>query len=153
MGKKVIEGEKELYEQLKIIISKEYEVKEVLGMIEKGSYNLKTGVICVKAEMEYLYKIKTLLHEYAHAIDFTIHPELEIRRNQREVVAESVAFLVSLRLGLDTSRESISYIKSWLNHEDELYQIIDMVREIALMVISYLENSSEFTFYIDKENY
>ncbi len=99
--------EKELYEKLKEIISKEHEIKEIKGITVRGAYYLETGVICIREEEEYLQKIKTLLHEYAHALDFSIYPELEISRNRRELVAESVAFVVSLRLGLDTSTSTI----------------------------------------------
>ena len=108
------EQEQEIYEKLKAFISTEHPVQEVTGTASKGSYNLATGVISVRSDVEYLQKIKTLLHEFAHAIDFAMHPEEDISRNRRELIAESVAYVVSMRLGLDTSRYSISYIKSWL---------------------------------------
>lgn len=140
--------EKELYEKLKEIISKEHEIKEIRGITARGAYHLETGVIFIKADVEYLQKIKTLLHEYAHAVDFTIHPELEISRNRRELVAESVAFVVSLWLGLDTSRYSISYIRSWLNDKNELELIEDTVQKIVEIMIKHLEESSDITFSI-----
>ena len=108
------EQEQEIYEKLKAFISTEHSVQEVTGTASKGSYNLATGVISVRSDVEYLQKIKTILHEFAHAIDFAMHPEEDISRNRRELIAESVAYVVSMRLGLDTSRYSISYIKSWL---------------------------------------
>lgn len=97
------EQEKEIYGRLLAVISREYTVKEVKGTASKGSYNLETKVISVRSDLEYLQKIKTLLHETAHAVDFSLHPEPDISRNRRELIAESVAFVVSLRLGLDTS--------------------------------------------------
>lgn len=106
--------EQQIYESLKAFISIEHEVKEVRGTASKGSFNLLTGVICIREDMEYLQKIKTIIHEYAHAIDFELHPQEDIERNRRELIAESVAFIVSQRLGLDTSSYSMSYIKSWL---------------------------------------
>ena len=81
------DAEKEIYDRLLAFISTEHTVKEVAGTASKGSYNLDTGVICVRADLEYLQKIKTLLHEYAHAIDFKMHPEPDVSRNRRELIA------------------------------------------------------------------
>lgn len=98
------EQEKQIYETLVTIISRKHTVNEVERTSSKGSYNLESSVISVRSNLEYFQKIKTLLHEYAHAIDFKMNPESDIRRNIRELVAESTAFIVSERLGLDTSR-------------------------------------------------
>ena len=104
------DAEKEIYEKLVRFISTEHQVKEVTGTASKGSYNLDTGVICVRGDLEYLQRIKTLLHEYAHALDFKMHPEPDVFRNRRELIAESVAFVVAMRLGLDTSSYSMNYL-------------------------------------------
>ena len=152
------EQEKEIYEKLKAFISTEHPVQEVTGTASKGSYNLETGVISVREDVEYLHKIKTLLHEYAHAIDFTMHPEEDISRNRRELVAESVAFVTCMRLGLDTSRYSVGYIKSWLKDRDELKIVADTVQKVAAKIINNLAGSSDSAFsYLreeseDKEN-
>lgn len=61
---------------------------------------------------EYLQRIKTLLHETAYAYDFAMNPNDDIPRNRRELIAESVAFVISMRLGLDTSSYSMGYIQS-----------------------------------------
>lgn len=146
------EAEKEIYERLLAVISKEHTVKEVLGTASKGSYNLDTRVISVRADLEYLQKIKTLLHEYAHAIDFTMHPEEDIQRNRRELIAESVAFVVALRLGLDTSSYSMSYIQSWLKDKDELKLIADAVQKVSAHIINQLAESVDSAFSNLKED-
>lgn len=140
------EQEKEIYERLKAFISMEHPVQEVMGATAKGSYHLETGVICVRADMEHLQKIKTLLHEYAHSLDFAMHPEEDISRNRRELVAESVAFVVSMRLGLDTSRYSVGYIKSWLRDKDELKVVADTIQKVAARIIHNLAGSSDSAF-------
>lgn len=147
--------EKEIYEKLKAFISMEHPVQEVTGTASKGSYNLETGVISVRADVEYLQKIKTILHEYAHSIDFAMHPGQDISRNRRELVAESAAFVVSLRLGLDTSRYSMGYIKSWMKDKDELKIVADAVQKVAAKIINNLAGSSDSAFSDlkeDKEN-
>lgn len=146
------EQEKEIYEKLKAFISKEHPVLEVTGTASKGSYNLETGVISVRSDVEYLQKIKTILHEYAHSIDFAMHPEEDIRRNRRELIAESVAFVVSLRLGLDTSRYSMGYIQSWLKDRDELKIVADTVQKVAAKIINNLAGSSDSAFSNLKED-
>ena len=140
------DAEKEIYERLLAFISTEHIVQEVTGTASKGSYNLDTGIICVRADLEYLQKIKTLLHEYAHAIDFKLHPEPDVSRNRRELIAESVAFVVSMRLGLDTSSYSMSYIKSWLKDADELKIIADTVQKVSARIINNLAESSDSAF-------
>ena len=145
------EQEKEIYERLLNVISKEHCVQEVSGTASKGSFNLETEVISIRGDLEYLQKIKTLLHEYAHLLDFQMHPEDDISRNRRELIAESVAFIVSLRLGLDTSRYSMSYIKSWLKDKEELKIIADSVQKIAYTIITELAESSDSAFSMLKE--
>lgn len=145
------EQEKEIYERLLGVISKEHCVQEVSGTASKGSFNLETKVISIREDLEYLQKIKTLLHEYAHLLDFKMHPEDDISRNRRELIAESVAFIVSLRLGLDTSRYSMSYIKSWLKDKEELKIIADSVQKIAYTIITELAESSDSAFSMLKE--
>ena len=83
------EQEKEIYERLFTVISKVHCVQEVSGTASKGSFNLETKVISIREDLEYLQKIKTLLHEYAHLLDFQMHPEDDISRNRRELIAES----------------------------------------------------------------
>lgn len=145
------EQEKEIYERLLNVISQEHCVQEVSGTASKGSFNLETEVISIRGDLEYLQKIKTLLHEYAHLLDFQMHPEDDISRNRRELIAESVAFIVSLRLGLDTSRYSMSYIKSWLKDKEELKIIADSVQKIAYTIITELAESSDSAFSMLKE--
>ena len=146
------DAEKEIYEKLVRFISTEHQVKEVTGTASKGSYNLDTGVICVRGDLEYLQRIKTLLHEYAHALDFKMHPEPDVSRNRRELIAESVAFVVAMRLGLDTSPYSMSYIKSWLKDVDELKIIADTVQKVSALIINNLAESSDSAFSILKED-
>lgn len=138
--------EQEIYEKLKEIIGKEHTIKEVTGTASKGSYNLATGVISVREDLDYFHKIKTILHEYAHAIDFKMHPKPEISRNKRELIAESVAFVVSLRLGVNTSSYSMSYIQSWLKDKNELKAIADTVQKVAVTIINKLAESSDSAF-------
>lgn len=140
------EQEQQLYENLKAYISTVHPVQEVTGTSSKGSYNLETSVISVRADLESAQKVKTILHEYAHSLDFARDPDESISRNRRELVAESVAYVVSMRLGLDTSRYSTGYIKSWLTDKDELKAVADTVQKVASAILSNLASSGIAAF-------
>ena len=120
--------------------------REVENTSSKGSYSVSTGVICVRSDLEYTQKIKTIIHEYAHCIDFTLNPDVEISRNKRELIAESVAFVVSMHLGIDTSSYSIGYLKTWLKDKDEMKEIADIVQKIASIIINELAESLDPAF-------
>ena len=143
--------EKALYESLISYVSKEYCVQECDCGSSKGSYNLETHVISINNKIEYRQKIKTLLHEYSHAMDFKMHPDDDITRNKRELIAESTAFVVCLRLGVDTSSYSFSYLKSWLKEPDELKELADSVQKISYEIINGLAGSSDSAFLNLKE--
>ena len=138
--------EKEIYERLKAHISDRQPFEEVEGTSSKGSYSIETGVIRVRSDLDYVQKIKTVIHEYAHCIDFSLNPSKDISRNKRELIAESVAFVVSLRLGIDTSSYSMSYLKTWLKDRDELKEIADTVQKVASTIINELAGSTDSAF-------
>lgn len=147
------EEEKALYERLRAVISQEYTVKEVIGIAAngsaKGSYNRSTGIISIRGDLEAVQKCKTILHELAHAEDFKLNPDDEdIPRNKRELIAESVAFVLSSRLGLDVSRYSTGYIKSWMKDENELISVADTVQRVSAAIIDKLAQSEDFAFLI-----
>ncbi len=146
------ETEKEIYEKLFSVLSQKFTIKEVTGTSSKGSYNLESGVISIRTDLEYLQRIKTLLHEVAHHYDFELNPKDDIPRNRREITAESVSYVVSLRLGLDTSAYSFSYIQSWLKDKDELKIIADTVQKISFIIINLLAESSDSAFSILQES-
>ena len=76
--------------------------------------------------------LKTAFHETAHKL---LHdPKLEIvtvkvPRNEKEIQAESVAFMVAEKLGLDTSEYSFPYIASWSDGK-QMEQLRDCLHEI-----------------------
>lgn len=141
-----------LYERLKAVISREYTIKEVVGIAPnggaKGSYSRATGIISIRGDLEPVQKCKTILHELAHAVDFELNPDEDIPRNKRELIAESVAFTLASRLNLDTSRYSVGYIKSWMKDENELMSIADTVQRVSAAIIEKLAESSDFAFLI-----
>lgn len=144
------EEERALYEHLRAVISREHTVKEVIGIAAngsaKGSYNRVSDTISIRGDLEAVQKCKTILHELAHAVDFNLNPDEDIPRNKRELIAESVAFVLSSRLGLDTSRYSTGYIKSWMKDENELISVADTVQRVSAAIIDKLAQSEDFSY-------
>ncbi len=142
--------EHEIYERIKAAISKHHNVTET-ETGPKGVYNIETTDISVRADLSDVQKIKSLLHEYAHCIDFYLHPDKDISRNRRELIAESVAYVVSMSLGIDTSPYTTGYLKTWMTEKDELKAVADTVQKVSMKIIDELAGSDDPAFFMLKE--
>jgi hypothetical protein len=67
--------------------------------------------IRVKASNSGQQQVKTLAHELGHALLHTVDNDLP--RDHKEIEAESVAYIVSKVLGIDSSGYSFGYVTSW----------------------------------------
>lgn len=87
----------------------------------KGCYNSLTNEIKIQPDMSETQTIKTMIHEIAHSI---VHSDenlnqlkqkdnVEFSKNEKEVQAESIAYIVSSHLGIDTSDYSFPYVATW----------------------------------------
>ena len=120
-----------VFTALRKVTGIDFEFAEIQGDA-KGYYNSAANRIVIKSGMSDAQTLKTAFHETAHKL---LHdPDLAIAtvkspRNEKEVQAESVAFMVSERLGLDTSEYSFPYIASWSDGK-ELEQLRDCLQEI-----------------------
>lgn len=98
----------------------------------KGYYSPAEDKIVIKTGMSDAQTLKTVFHETAHKL---LHdPKSEIvtaksPRNEKEVQAESVAFMVAEKFGLDTSEYSFPYIASW-SEGKQLEQLKNALQEI-----------------------
>ncbi len=138
------EEEKAIYDALFEYVSKSYPVQEVTGTSAKGSYNIETHEITIRKDLEPKHKVHSIIHELSHAVDFTMHPDSEIARNKRELIAESCAFVVCIRIGIDASSYSFPYLKSWLKDPKELKEIADCVQQVSAHIINGLAESEDF---------
>ena len=120
----------------------ELPVKELSDLTAKGHYNETSKAITINSSLDTIHKIKTLLHEYAHYIHVTHYPDNE-PEDLCELIAESVAFIVSNYLNFDTSDYSFPYIASWLKDPKELKIIGSKVTKIASDIISLLQSSDK----------
>lgn len=84
-----------------------------------GCYTENDGApkIIIDSSLSEIQTVKTLIHEIAHSrlhsSTSTEKSEKKKTRDQRELEAESVAFIVCSHFGIDTSDYSFPYILSW----------------------------------------
>lgn len=109
------------------------------------SYDAKT--ITINNGMSQAQNIKTLLHEIAHS---RLHDPNKTfdrpSRDKREVQAESVAFVVANKLGLDTSDYSFDYIAGWSSNQEikELKESLEIIqKEASAMIVGIQEKYQE----------
>ncbi len=86
------------------------------GMTTWGERSVK-----VADDLEPPQRIKTLLHEWAH-VQLGHEHRLTGDRDVKEVEAESVAYLLSQTIGLDSQSYSIPYVTGWAGGDAELVQ-------------------------------
>ena len=98
----------------------------------KGYYSYGEQRIVIQENLSGAQAIKTVIHECAHAL---LHdpekklPTANTSRSDKEVQAESVAYIVASRYGIDTSDYSFPYIASW-SHGKQLEQLNRFLNEI-----------------------
>lgn len=133
-----VDGYANLWETLVALSPVPVEVGECGGA--NGFYRRgEAPFIRVQEGMSEQQAVKTLLHEIAHA---TLHAGDDVPgQRTREVEAESVAYVVSGHLGIDTSSYSFGYIAGWAisKEAEELQESADRIREAAHDLIKALE--------------
>ena len=126
----------ELYHQLQTKL--DIPVIERADIAANGQYNLLNGEVTIKSSLHPVHKIKTLIHEYAHHIHCS-HFFNDEKKSERELIAESVAFVACQHLNIDSSDYSFPYLRTWLDEPKQLKQLGDKISKIAAMVIEKLK--------------
>lgn len=112
--------------------------------IAKGYYSASENRIVIRTGMSDAQTLKTVFHECAHKL---LHdPELKLptvqaSRSEKEVQAESVAFIVAERFGLDTSDYSFPYIASWSQGKtlETLHKVLTEIQSAAKILTNAVE--------------
>lgn len=122
----------------------------------KGCYNSLTNEITIQPDMSEVQTIKTMIHEIAHSI---VHSEenlnqlkqkenVEFSKNEKEVQAESIAYIVSSHLGIDTSDYSFPYVATWSlstdpNNLENVKQNLKCIKSTSMDLTSKLDTYME----------
>ena len=113
-----------------------------------GYYHLEDKRIALDEGMSELQTLKTAIHEIAHAklhdIDLNAPKDEQqprVDRRTREVEAESVAYTVCQRYGLDTSDYSFGYVAGWSSGRElaELKSSLETIRSAAADIINSID--------------
>ena len=107
-----------------------------------GYYHPLEKRICIRSNLPQAQTVKTLIHEITHAVLHSADTSADHEsRQRREIEAESVAYIVSARFGIDASSYSFGYIASWAeNRSTELLkESLDTIQKTASKLISLLE--------------
>lgn len=97
--------------------------------------------IVLRPGLSQIQTIKTLVHEISHAKLHTPQQDQEPKgRREKEVEAESVAYVVCQYFGIDTSEYSFGYVAGWSKGKElaELKDSLDLIHSTAGEIISAL---------------
>ena len=94
-------------------------------------------IVVVTGEASDAMNFRTLVHEVAHAL---LHPKGDHHSTpEREVEAESTAFVVCHALGLDTSDVSFPYVAEWAHGTEAVKQLASTGQRILGAATKLLE--------------
>lgn len=108
--------------------------------------------IVVDSSLSEIQTLKTLVHEIAHSrlhsSKSTEKSEKKKTKEQRELEAESVAFIVCSHFGLDTSDYSFPYILSWSAEKfrEILKDSMSDIQKVSSYIIEETEKSMSLPF-------
>lgn len=114
---------------------------ETLRSGAKGYYSHSFKQIVINGKLEPMQIAKTLVHEYAHSI---LHHDTNKSKNQKEIEAESIAFVICNYFDIDTSDYSFGYIASYAEHDlDLLKETLMNIQKEAHDLIKIIEPEHE----------
>lgn len=115
----------------------------------RGYYSDTEKIIVIQDGMTERQSVKTLVHEIAHAMLHTKEQLQECKkdRKQKELEAESVAYIVCEHYGFDSEDYSFPYIVGWVGtgFQDILKESMTVIQKTADQIIigvnKYFENN------------
>lgn len=133
-----------VFAALKKVTGIDIEFKDIKGGA-KGYYSATNNEIVIKSGMSDAQTLKTAFHEAAHNLLHDPAKDIVTNKspqNEKEVQAESVAFMVAERFGIDTSEYSFPYIASWSDGKqlEHLKSALQEIQEAAKKISSEIES-------------
>lgn len=110
----------------------------------KGYYDRNEQLIVIQEGMSEMQTIKTGIHELAHSI---IHSDEEenkkngFTRADKEVQAESTAYVVAKHFGIDSKDYSFPYVAAWAGDIERIKNNLEVVRNASNFIIENMEKS------------
>ncbi len=142
-----LEGEVKNYSNIYAALTKT--TKAEIGFTDistgaHGFYQPDSDIIRIQKGMKQEQTIKTVIHEIAHSNlhNLEARKKHEYTKEEKELQAESVAYVVSNHLGIDTSSYSFGYLANWSSDKNTLDHLeisMSIVRDEAAKIISRLD--------------
>lgn len=141
-----VDDYEKIFDALKSLASGEV-IIENIPSDANGYFSNVDNSIHIQEGMSQAQTIKTLIHELAHS---RIHnakalKDREVTRAEKEVEAESVAFIVCDHLGLDSSDYSFGYVSVWSKGKtlEELKECADVIKKSSGELINDITEKLE----------
>lgn len=110
-----------------------------------GYYSPSKGEIVIREGLGEVMTIKVLLHELTHALLHTNSQATfgDSTYSKQEFEAESVAYIVSNHLGLDTSNYSFGYLSSWTDQGNKVEELTSSLEVITNQARDLIQRADE----------
>lgn len=144
----------QLYRSLEAIAPVPIHLMEIDDPHTKGYFSPKEQKIVLQQGLGEVMTLRTMIHEITHAM---LHTDSKVRfgdltYRRQEFEAESVAYIVSKHLGLDTSEYSFGYLSSWTNggNSIELFEkSLEAISTQSQTLINRLEQTLSKVYTLD----
>lgn len=100
-----------------------------------GVWSPSQGTITLASDRSPDQQAKTLLHEWAHSVGVPdVASAMDRHRGSEEITAETTAYVLAQRLGMDTSEYSIPYVGHWA--EGDPQKVLALTQSVSQRVQS-----------------
>lgn len=136
------------YEDLQAAVKEACPVCVVYGPIAEntfGYFSPSEREVRIREDLSEIQSLKTLIHETAHARLHAAGTDgAAFSRDDKEIQAESVAFIVSAHYGLDTSEYSFPYIANWASgNEKQILDNLRIIKDASSAIIHSMDQTLE----------
>lgn len=141
-------GSIEDYEDLQAAVKEACPVCVVYGPIAGntfGYFSPSEQEVRIREGLSEIQSLKTLIHETAHARLHAAGTDgAAFSRDDKEIQAESVAFIVSAHYGLDTSAYSFPYVANWASgDEKQVMSNLQIIKDASFAIIHSMDQTLE----------
>lgn len=106
-----------------------------------GWYSRSRALIWIRPDVEDAQAAKTLAHELGH--HFARHADNGHCRDEREIIGESVAYIVLNRFGIDAGAYTFGYLAGWSLTDPKLFRSkLAEIQKTAATIIDRLEEAN-----------
>ena len=100
-----------------------------------GVWNPSQQTITVASDRQPDQQFKTLLHEWSHSVGVPdVTAALDRHQGSEEIIAETTAFVLAQRMGLDTSAYSLPYVGHWAQGDPQ--KVLALTQSVSQRVQS-----------------